>query len=216
MPSMIRSRLQMVATLSAEDTPSVLTVAMLRRMAGERAPNRVIADLVDANLLRRAMQGLYFNTTKPYEIAEILPYVVPHGVLSLASVLGEEGMLNNPTAYLMVVAPLTSTFSRDHRTLDDGTQIRLHHLPPRLFGFGVLAPRGYNRAEPERALADWLYLDRSGKSKIGPVPDDLEIDRINVRKLRGYSKRMGIEDHRIDNLLDRVEAARAATDHSPF
>lgn len=201
---MSTASLRVAAFLSSPMSPAVLRSADLRRLAGGADAARITADLVEEGFLRRLLRGLYLNTARACEKAAILPHVAPHGVLSLAYVLGEEGVLNNPTGNLTLVAPLIRGFSRDSRRLLDGTQLLIHHLPERLFGFGVEAGRGYNRAQPERALADWLYLAASPRSRMIPPPDDVDLDRLRLDRLRRYTRRMGLADSRIDSWLDCV------------
>lgn len=207
-------RLSIVALLKARNAPHVLTsaqIAALARNPDASTANRITGDLVEQGILVKAMRGLYFNALSPYEVPDILPYLVPPGALSLGSVLGDAGVTNNPSYTLHVVIPMPTPgvaygFRRNDRQLEDGTRVMLYSMPQRLLEFGIEHSRGYNRAEPEKALCDWLYLARSPRSRVGEVPDDVDLELLNTQKLERYAEMLGIRDA-LDALRQRIEDA---------
>lgn len=52
----------------------------------------------------------------------------------------------------------------------------------------------YPRATPEKALLDWLYLGVSKYSKIAGPPLDLELERLDKRRLQRLARSMSLSE----------------------
>jgi hypothetical protein len=67
--------------------------------------------------------------------------------------------------------------------------------PPgaRLEDFRDLAHE-YERASPEKAFLDMLYLGRSPRSRMQPPPEDIEFKRLGPARLRRLARAMKLED----------------------
>jgi len=210
---------EIAAFLGSRDAPPVLTAGHIKQLVGRGASgataSRVTRRLIEIGAIQKAMRGIFRNASKPSDLGAILPYVIPGGVLSLATVLGDDGVANNLTPNLHVVVSMENRGNVHNRTLTDGSRILVHRIPQRLMGFGIETSRGYNRAEPERALCDWLYLAASPHSRLREVPDDLDLEMLDRDKVRGYAARFGVEQE-LDGLVERVRLAEEATDNAPF
>ncbi|TAM76563.1 MAG: hypothetical protein EPN46_08390 [Candidimonas sp.] len=50
----------------------------------------------------------------------------------------------------------------------------------------------YRRATSEKALMDWIYLGHSHRSTLRPPPLDIEVERLNLPRLKRLSRGMGM------------------------
>jgi len=195
-----RNRLDLARRLADPGAPPVLTSAMLGRYLGgaRRATiSRTARALADSGLIVPAMRGLYYNGQARYERADILAHVLPGAVLSLNAVLQPAGVTRNPSMNLHAVLPWSTrgryhTLNRNHRQLADGSRLYIYSLPEAMTGFGVDGRRHHLRATPERALCDWLYLAASGRSRVSPVPNDVDLDDLDADTLNDFAERMGV------------------------
>ena len=51
----------------------------------------------------------------------------------------------------------------------------------------------YRRATPEAALLHWLYLSNSPRSRMSAPPFDLDLNSLDVRKLKRLSQAMQLD-----------------------
>ena len=49
----------------------------------------------------------------------------------------------------------------------------------------------YARATPEKTLLDWIYFGASPRTKLSGPPLDIELDKLNMPRLRRLAKAMG-------------------------
>jgi hypothetical protein len=96
-------------------------------------------------------------------------------------------------------------------------EFRFHAMPVRLLDerAGALADRmdidvSYARATPEKALLDWIYLGASSRTKLSSPPLDIDLDKLNLPRLRRLAKAMGISSLFTDYL-----ASKSAYDKDP-
>ena len=78
-------------------------------------------------------------------------------------------------------------------------EFRFHAMPIRFLDerAGALEDRldldvVYARATPEKALLDWIYLGASPRTKLSGPPLDIELDKLNMPRLRRLAKAMGL------------------------
>ncbi len=122
--------------------------------------------------------------------------------MSLQTVLGEAGITNNFPDIVTSVLPHERghvTSVRPVRAAD--IEFRFHSVPGRLLDdrAGDLEDRmdldvKYPRATPEKALLDWLYLGESHYSKIAGPPLDVELERLDVRRLRRLARSINLTE----------------------
>lgn len=155
--------------------------------------------LCENGYLFHVARGLYLNakaTPKP-SLAEVAHYIRPGCVVSLQTVLGDCGFINNPTSVVMAIT--TDHGTKYSGAIQTSSQFDFHfrYLPGnmshvRLGGLDNSFPF-YQRATPERALADWIYFANSSYSPLTYPPIDVDMESIDFSTALDFAKKMGIE-----------------------
>lgn len=191
--------------LSAPDAPPVLNRDLLARFAASAGEGRPIPVSTLTNWIRRAKEldqlrpiqrGLYLNAFRqlPGRPEDAAAWLRGEAVVSLNTVLGDAGVLNNPVHSVTAVVPL----DHGHPPPSLGrvrTRIATFHffgLPRAILEAGTeddrLEPPGrheHARATPEKALLDWLYLAESPRSRRRlPPAHDLDFGLLDTSRLR--------------------------------
>jgi hypothetical protein len=215
--------LQLISSLAGEGehAPRVLTASSLNSLlrstlgiASPRALNDARRTLVVQRVLTRVTRGLYLNNRCIPRVvpAEAAPYLRAGAVVSLQYVLGEAGVLNNPTAVVTAVVPLPKRSKAVPRTgvvATSAARFRFHGMPERFFN---LLPtdlndhrqlKPYPCATPERALMDWIYLGLSPRAALTPPPLELDLSDLDIRRLRRVARYFHLEDE-LQALLARI------------
>lgn len=205
--------------LLGADAPRVLTVPMVAAILGDRgrpvARNtlfRWLRTQQAAGALRPLTRGLYLHqlaTPRP-EAAEAAAYVRSGAIVSLQTVLGDAGVLNNYSDVVTCVLPLSEGTSASSRPVRAASaEYRFHVVPARLLDdrAGALEDRfdldvAYARATPEKALLDWIYLGASPRTRIAGPPLDIDTTRLDRKRLRRLARAMEIEGP-LEGYLDR-------------
>jgi hypothetical protein len=185
------------------DKPSIVRVARhIRPETSESAVERWIQDAVGANRLQRVVRGLYLNRliNPPGQSSEAAVWLRPGAVVSLQTVLGDSGVWNNYTDWVTAIVPLgrrytTPSLGRFETTA--GTFV-FRGLPESVLESGLEGDRlaantTYRRATPEAALLHWVYLSNSPRSRMSAPPLDLELDALDLRRLKRLSHAMRLE-----------------------
>jgi hypothetical protein len=154
-----------------------------------------VEGLVAANALTKVSKGVFLNRrcTPPTELGEVAQVIRKGAFVSLESVLGECGFLNNPPAIVTAVLPLTATHRPnvgEVRT-SGGQVFRFHALPARYFPQSreenrqMMQPgRHYQIFRPEAAALHWLHLAKSVRSKKLQPPQDIDFSVLNLDLLK--------------------------------
>ncbi|MGH8279991.1 MAG: hypothetical protein ACRETQ_10595 [Gammaproteobacteria bacterium] len=158
---------------------------------------------VRARLLR-IQRGLYLNRFRspPGNLADAAPWLHADAVVSLNTVLGDAGVLNNPSRAITAVVPI-DTYAPPPQLGRKTTAAGAFHffgLPRRILESGAADDRlqteariEHARATPEKALLDWLYLAASPHShRTWPPRADLDLSPLDQRKLRRLARAMGM------------------------
>lgn len=151
-------------------------------------------------------RGLYLNRFRnpPGTLADAVMYFHRDAVVSLNTVLGDGGVLNNPSHTVTAVVPIDAGFpppKLGRRRSEAGT-LHFFGIPRRVLEAGTLADRleprerfEHSRATPEKALLDWLYLGQSARShRTSPAPGDIDVALLNERRLRRLAKAAQLTD----------------------
>ena len=193
--------------LRSPDAPRVLTVPMLVRIADEERPgtSRAAVTLIAKALdedgdIRKVSRGLYLNRclAEPTPIAEAASFIRKGAIVSLHTVLGDAGVLNNYTHDVWSVIPLSaeSTTSQRHAETTDRTSFFFRGIHrDRLFAPSredLFADVPYQRATIEAALCHWVYLWKSPWSAIGKLPGDLDLETFDMERATRIADAMGI------------------------
>lgn len=196
--------------LKGDGRPRVVTTPMLFRLldsafgASPRNNNtRRIKDLVDSNILSGVSRGVYLNmvATPTVEPQEAVPFIRSGAVVSLYSVLGEFGVLNNHTAHITSILP-TGISGRQFPNLPNlqtGVGVftfygmAANKLQAGEYEDRLIISRFYPCATPERAFLDHLYLGGNHRSRISAPPLDSDIGDLDQARIWRLAAAMDIE-----------------------
>jgi predicted transcriptional regulator of viral defense system len=179
--------LDWAATLRKESLRS----SILR--SDELARRYGIAEVVVGNALRRQeRRGLVEHISRrvyvnklahDFSARELVGILRPNSYISLESALAEWGISTQSPSALTCV---TTGFPRKFRS--SSVQIIYRHISKNLFwGFEEKRARHgtYKIAEPEKALLDWVYLQR--QEGLPVTLDELSLNAIDRKKLQKYA-----------------------------
>ena len=193
--------------LLGAEAPRVLTVPMIaaafanrRRKAARNTVFKWIRDQTRAGILRPVTRGLYLNQlARPQPTAaEAASFVRSGAIVSLQTVLGDSGITNSYSDVVTSVLPSRGRIASSSRSVvASGIEYRFHAIPVRLLNdeAGDIEDRMnlevlYPRATPEKALLDWIYLGASPRTKLAGPPFDIEIERLDKRRLQRLADQM--------------------------
>lgn len=221
--------LRLQRALARADAPPVLTRDLLSRFARTARDGQPVAPsslthwirgAVAEERLRPVQRGLYLNAyrARPGQPADAAAWLRPEAVVSLNTVLGDAGVLNNPVRTTTAVVPLDAGApppKLGRQTTRAGT-FQFHGIPRRILEAGdpedrleLAETREHARATPEKALIDWLYLAASPHSRrTTPPRDDLDLDLLDRPRLKRLARGAGVSDS-LDRLL--IPAAADST-----
>ena len=202
--------------------PRVLTTAMIAKATG-RPPTsvaRLVARAQDLALITPVRNGLFLNALaypRP-RLAEAVGWVRTGAVVSLHTVLGDAGVLNNPTTHVYALIPMNApTNATGEVRSASGARFIFRRMPARILVAGAIEDRleagaTYLRATPEKALLDWLYLGRSPRSTLTPPPaHDIDIEMLDRERLERLALAMGLGEP----LADFINKVAKSEDPDP-
>ncbi|MFT5131785.1 MAG: hypothetical protein ACI9SC_000247 [Gammaproteobacteria bacterium] len=202
-------------TLRAVDAPPVLTRDLLSRFAKSAHNNQAIPtstltwwlrNAVKSGRLQSVQRGLYLNRLRavPGQLADAIPWLHKDAIVSLNTVLGDDGVLNNPTNTVMAIVPLDRGASPPHlgRKKTSAGTFHFFGMPRHILEAGKPADRlqaldryEHPRATPEKALIDWLYLADSPRSRRTlPPHNDIDMTLLKLARLRRLATAAGLSD----------------------
>ncbi|MGA9855688.1 MAG: hypothetical protein WBR29_10470 [Gammaproteobacteria bacterium] len=208
-------QMRLEETLRTADAPAVLSRDLLTRMArtareGEPAPTSSLTHwLKGARItgnLAPVVQGLYLNQYRknPVLLADAAHALVADAVISLNTVLGDSGVLNNQSRVVTAIVPIDRAAPPPKlgRRATQAGIIQFFGLPRRILEAGrpddrleSTMQRDHVRATPEKALLDWLYLANSPRSRRTlPPKGDMDIDLLDRARLKRLAAAMELSD----------------------
>lgn len=201
----IEWRYLLLGALDAVTAPRVCTTGDLARLVRQVRPRAapatvrtVIDGLVYARALTKVSRGLYLNRRcRPsVEVAEFAQHIRRGALVSLESVLGECGFLNNPPAIFAAVVPLRTAYAPTVGEVktSGGQVFRFNALPERFFPQSdedkrlmLQAGRFCPQAKPELAALHWLHLALSPRSRLRTPPQDVDFSVLDVELLKNLA-----------------------------
>lgn len=197
--------------LGGADAPAVVDTGLLQRFAssagGERISSRTLSHWMTSaqarGRLTRVVRGVYLNAFRalPGRPADAVHLLRRDAIVSLNTVLGDSGVLNNPSATVTAIVPVDPGPVRPV-TGRLKTAVGWFHffaMPRAVLEAGSTDDRidasffDHVRATPERALVDWLYLAKSRLShRTRPNPGDLDLELLDMRRLRRLARAVGV------------------------
>ncbi len=159
-----------------------LTLESLQALTGLRyeAARRALRRLEQRGYLSRAGRKLYANRFGRPTLEELAMTLGRPCYVSNESVLERYGMLSQMPLALTCVSS-----SRSGRCATPLGEIAFYRLQAALF-FGYRNEEGILWAEPEKALLDWLYLQRKRHGSDPPL-DELRLEALNPERLQTWA-----------------------------
>lgn len=204
-------KFRLLGGLAETGTLRVLTAAEFHKLVLRYRPGaststaRLLAhSLVQAGALRRVASGVYLNRRclPPAELTEMAARIRARAVISLQSVLGECGFLNNPSSIVMAVVP-TSASKRPNLgevKTSGGDVFRFYGLAERFFPdtaddrWALYQPgRPCDMFRPEAALLQWLHLAGMKRSTVTPPPMDVDMGQVDEEHLNQLAQRWQLQ-----------------------
>lgn len=190
------ARRLIISALRGPGAARVITPPILIKIAkeslgvdlAETTANHNLAALTRDGFLKNPTRGLYLNMLAEPQptIAEIAPQVRSGAVISLQYVLGQCGILNNPTPWITCVVPRTQTSKMAGKIDIDGTVFSFSSMkksamcedrPDLALQPYALIPT----ATPEKALADWIYLAKNSRKWSAPPMFDIDLNALDMK-----------------------------------
>lgn len=230
----ISPRNRAAVLLAKPDAPRVFTRASLGQWLAERdsgigtrVQGRVLQLWADLGLIERVAHGVYLNLrARPRPVLdEAAVWLRKGAVISLHRVLGQAGVLNNPTPNVTCVLPLSESRNSGVVKSAGGTFVfsgmRGDLVPQDSTAWDGDAIQAYAEAPTatrEKALMDWLYLAAVRGTTSPPPRHDIDLDELDGARLRRLAGRMGLEaelDAFIDGRLARTHGQRKTARRHP-
>lgn len=147
-----------------------------------------------SHLVERVSQGVYLNSQHKFPLvapAEAAHFLRKDAVLSLHHVLGNAGVLNNPSHWVTCVLPSSGSKAPTEVTMDNGLTFRFAYVQDEFFNaqWNADTLQEYTQvptATPEKALLDLLYLvasPRGSKRWSLPAAHDWDLDYLDHDRL---------------------------------
>lgn len=153
-------------------------------------------------LVKQVARGIYLNgrITPLPTLDEAAPWLRRGAVISLQRVLGQAGVLNNPTERITCVLPLQVSRAvgavRSDLGLFTFSGMRGDLVPDgkEAWSRDALEPYAHvPTATPEKALLDWLYLARESQKWALPPRHDIDFGEMDLVRLQRLAAHMGLE-----------------------
>ena len=203
------SALRMAAAVALRDraAPAAMGTGDLRDWLAVRFPEAgasalaaCVRDLCDSGLLRRVTRNVVLNTLRtPAAPAQSAACLIRRGaVVSLQTVLGEAGFLNNPAVETTAVVPASFSQRVGLEESSGGFRFRFRALPDHMFpdegDASCFDPRKkWPCFRPEKALVDWLRLSSpKSRSDMAPPPVDSDESALDADRLESLAERFGV------------------------
>jgi hypothetical protein len=193
--------------------PRILTAATflvfaqtIRSDISSATSRLLVGHLIRAQALRRVTQGTYLNrrALPPAELYEAAPVIRAGAVLSLNSVLGELGVINNPSRIVTCILPTSKLKSPKLGELKTQAGVfRFYGLAERFFPSNaedereMLQPgRPCAVFRAEVAILQWLHLASLKRSTLGSLPLDVDLELLDLELLARPAERFELREVR--------------------
>jgi hypothetical protein len=200
-PTQAQWRYELLGLLRSPQVKRVLTtdalvtlVRQVRPSAALATARAAIAGLLEAQALNKVSKGLYLNLQcrPPAQLSEAAQHIRRDSVVSLETVLGEAGFLNNPPVIVTAVIPAGEDRTPNVGAIktSGGAVFRFHALPSRFFPRNpeeerlmLQVSRFCPTFRPEAAALHWLHLSRSTRSTVLRPPQDVDFSALDEQLL---------------------------------
>jgi predicted transcriptional regulator of viral defense system len=157
-----------------------------RRNISKTTVRNALSRCGSRGLVEHISRGIYINKlNQQFSSRDLVNVLRPDSYISLESALVERGITSQRPAVLTCV---TTGYPKAFRSRS--ATIVYRKIAANLFwGFEERLTRysKYRIAEPEKALLDWIYLNR--QEGLPTSLDEINLDFLNLDKLRKYAER---------------------------
>ncbi|MCG6538422.1 MAG: hypothetical protein L7F78_27830 [Syntrophales bacterium LBB04] len=171
----------MTSVTILKQLPSLFSYADVQKFTGNA--NVFLTRALARGFVERVARGIYVNTLREKRpgIEEVGCFLRTPSYISCEWALNRHGVLLQAPVVCTVLT--LGTAVGEARNLDyGGVTIEFSHISPRLFT-GFETREGYNLALPEKALLDAIHLRKSI-----PFRDELELDALDLARLKEFAK----------------------------
>ena len=203
---------ELIEKLEAPSTPRVFRTEQALNFIRQHRPGiavsaswKMLGDMEKTGALLRVTRGLYVNeqASPPVVVWEVAERIRMGAVISLHSVLGECGVLNNPTDLAVAVVPSCTRRPKFEAVrLPNGAVFWFYQLDELFFRTGPPAwtdvrqtTREYPVARAEAALLHWLYLASVKRSMLPRPPLDVDLSALDMAVLKRLAHTWGVLGH---------------------
>ena len=142
--------------------------------------------LADKKVIQRIVRSFYVNPFNPPTLEEISAAIYKPSYISLESALYRHGVLSQfPYTLTCVATRLPRKFDTPYGTVE-------YRQVQKKYFFGFIEEDSYLLAEPEKAVVDFLYLNRKGATE--GIISELGLKRLNSKRLHSYAERLGVSN----------------------
>ena len=155
------------------------------RVLTEMSPHSLrvaLKRLAERKIIQRICRGFYANPFNPPALEEISAVLCKPSYISLESALCQHGILSQ-IPYILTC--ITTQLPRKFETSFGRIQYR--QLKKGYF-FGFYQEGAYFLAEPEKAVVDFLYLNK--KEDLEGILVEWDVEKLNYPKLRSYASEL--------------------------
>lgn len=211
---MIEWRKSLYDALGSFDAPRVLSNSELLNFSHENAITisaKQIAGFIEnmskVGVLTAVRKGVYLNNKAwpTPTFAEAACRIRSGAVVSLHTVLGDLGILNNSTSnvYSIVPAPEHGVQPNIASVEVEGATFYFNKIKQNILEAGNIEDRlvpmlSYDRATPEAAIVHWIYLASSHTSSMNEPDTQCDIDQLDLDRLDRLSTAAGLHDKVFD------------------
>ena len=189
----------MKAVKILQKLPQLFRYADVEKYTGNA--NVFLTRALKNGLVERIARGVYINAflkNRP-EIEDVACFLRTPSYISCEWALNRNGILLQ-SPLVCTVLTLSTAVGLARNVQYGGVTIEFSHLAARLFN-GFETRDGFNLALPEKALLDTIYL-----RKAIPFPDELEIARLDRRRLERLANSFPMQTRKlVHEWLDGVE-----------
>lgn len=172
-------------------------------------------DDVDGILFRKAPKDVLVNVAcfPRATVGDAVPVLIDQAVVSLHTVLGDKGILNNYTPDFICVRP--ASISSGEISLEfEGGQIDCYPIDDRILSIGneedrLDAAYRYPRATPEAALIHWFALGKAHTAFFSEPDTQVDLEDIDMDRLTRLASAAGL----LETVMDWVRRAKEREDY---
>jgi hypothetical protein len=162
-----------------------------------------IENMSKVGVLTAVRKGVYLNNKAwpTPTFAEAACRIRSGAVVSLHTVLGDLGILNNSSSnvYSIVPAPEQGVQPNIASVEVEGTTFYFNKIKQNILEAGDIEDRlvpmlSYDRATPEAAIVHWIYLASSHTSAMNEPDTQCDLAQLDLERLARLAQACGIED----------------------